>query len=257
MNTIFQRTILYFPLLLLFLVLGSCANKKKYIYFQQDVSQVAQPSLKKEKVYRTDDLLEIVVNSSNREATVPFNVVVNRMQGGDVESNAGRTYLINAAGEIYFPILGKIEVKGLTRAEAIDKIQNLLVAYLDKPVVDIRLKNFRVTVLGDVGQPGTFVIPQENLTLPEVIGMAGDLNITGKRAEIKLIREENGARKEYLIDLTDSQLFASPAFYLQQNDILYVRQNQTKMNSALYSPVYTIIFSATAVLVSLINTFAN
>lgn len=124
--------------------------------------------------------------------------------------------------------------------------------YLKNPIVNIRLKNFKITVLGEVKMPGTYLIANERITLLEAIGLAGDLNIQAKRSKIKLIREQQGKRTLTTFDLTSKDLFNSPYFYLAQNDVVYVEPNKTKMNSSVVGPNSGIIISSISTLISLI-----
>jgi polysaccharide export outer membrane protein len=129
-----------------------------------------------------------------------------------------------------------------------------LSAYLVDPIVNIRILNFKVTVLGDVKKPGTFNIPNERISLPEAIGIAGDLNITGERQDVMVIRDVDGKKTEYHIDLTSKELFSSPVFYLNQNDIVYVIPNRTKRNSSAVNPANAGIFiSLASVLIALMT----
>jgi polysaccharide export outer membrane protein len=139
---------------------------------------------------------------------------------------ANMTYLVDPNGNINLPVLGFVQVAGLTRLEATIKLQDLLREYVDDPVVNIQIKNFKVTVLGQVQRPGTYTMPSDRVTLLEAIGMAGDLQLTGIRNNILVIRENKGQRQEFRIDLTDKALYDSPAYYLRQNDVIYVEPNK-------------------------------
>lgn len=250
-----RKPVCSIPILLLIVMISSCAKRENYIYFQEkpvasDTVAAYTPTLKQ------DDLLDILVSSSDPEASAPFNfpnklTAVNSTYASGTPTLQG--YLIDQEGNINFPVLGKIQVKGKTRPEAVKLIQDQLQAYLNQPIVQIRITNFKITVLGDVSRPGSFNIPNERITLLEALGIAGDLNITGRRQNIKIIRDRDGVKTEIQIDLTKGDLFNSPAFYLEQNDVVYVEPNRTKMNSALYSPVYSIFISATALIITTIN----
>ena len=189
-------------------------------------------------VFHTDDLLGINVSGIDQETVKPFNLPV--IAGGSGNSSGYVTgtpsllgYLIDADGNIDFPVVGKIKLLGLSRMEATELIKDKLKAYLNNPIVNIRILNYKITVLGDVRNPGTFNIPNERITLPEALGIAGDLNITGKRKNILVIRDVDGKKTETRVDLTSNELFSSPVFYLTQNDIVYIEPNRAKLNSSV------------------------
>ncbi len=169
-------------------------------------------------------------------AAKPFNlptIGINQAIGGYIQGAPSPPgYLIDSDGNIDFPVVGKIKLGGLTRQTAIDYLKEQLKPYLSNPTIIIRILNYKVTVLGEVRNPGTITIPNERITLLEAIGIAGDLNITGLRKNVLVIRETDGKRTETLVDLTSKELFSSPVFYLQQNDVVYVEPNRAKRNSS-------------------------
>src|SRR5690606_29050746 len=131
-----------------------------------------------------------------------------------------------------FPVLGTVQVAGLTRQELIKHLKEEVSEYVQDPILNIQIINFQVTVLGEVNRPGTFTVPDERLSLSKALGLAGDLTIYGKRDNILIIRE-TGETKEYkYVDLTDSALLNSPYYYLQQNDVVYVEPNSAQMQGA-------------------------
>jgi polysaccharide export outer membrane protein len=208
-------------LLLLFtiIVLTSCKTHEKMVYLQTgDASQV-QPNY--QPTLRTDDQLLIQVGGADMEALAPFQFYYstqqNQMNGiQGMQALQGITYLIDINGNINFPVLGFVKVAGLTRLQAIDGA-----------VVNIQLLNYKFTILGQVRTPGVYTIPTERYTILEALGQSGDLLPTGVRQNVLLIREENGQRKEYRLDLTQKDLFNSPAYYVHQNDVIYVEPNYT------------------------------
>lgn len=237
----------------LLLFLSNCIQPKKVIYFQNAVSSSEvnknySPSIK------PDDLLSIYVSSSDADASKPFNPFLNMIGastiGGYTQGAASPLgYLVDADGNIEFPKIGKLKVGGLTRNEIVELISSKLNTYLKEPSVQIRILNYKITVLGDVKNPGTFTIPNERVTLLEAIGIAGDLNITAKRKNISVIRDRNGKRTTTLVDLTSSDLFNSPVYFLEQNDLVYVQPNKTKINSAAVNP------SNVSIVVSIVTAF--
>ena len=232
-------------------LLASCANKKKLVYFQNAVPSDSTKVMSYSPVFKKDDLLSIVVSSSNAEASAPFNIGSSVSTSGAMQSASGiNGFLVDEEGEINFPYLGKLKVIGLTRSAATKMLEENLKIYLDKPVVQIQIQNFRITLLGDVSSPGIYPISNERITIIEAIGLGGDLAITGKRKNIKVIRDRNGIKTEYLVDLTQTDVFTSPVYYLEQNDIVYVEPNQTKLTGAVLNPAIGLIFSVTTLIVT-------
>ena len=216
--TFFSKHLFYLALLI-FSFSTSCATKKNLIYFQSgttpDTNAVKVANTNYTPVFKTDDFLSIDVIAMDIETAKAFNlpVIVNSTPTGYSNGIATKYgYLINAEGMIEFPMLGKIKLAGLNRTQAPELIQNSLKAYISNPIVSIRIQNYKITVLGDVKVPGTYNIPNERLTLPEALGLAGDLNITGIRKNIMVIRDVDGVKTEMRVDLTSKQVFSSPAY---------------------------------------------
>ena len=161
-------------------------------------------------------------------------------------------YLVSTEESINFPVLGMVSTKGLTTLELTKYLETHLKEYLVKPIVNIRLINFKVTVMGDVKSPGAYTIPNERITIVEALGLAGDLTIQGKRNNVLLIREIDGKRTFVTIDLTNKNLFSSPYYYLAQNDVIYVEPNKAKINSSAVGANAGIILSSISTLISLI-----
>ncbi len=216
-------------------ILLACVNKKNMLYFQGAVS-ANEANKSYSPIIKPDDLLSITVVSLDEAAAKPFNLPVsnvNQAIGGYVQgAPTPPGYLVNEKGEIDFPVIGKIKMAGLKRDEAVELLKENLKPYLKECTVIMRILNYKVTVLGEVRNPGTFTIPNERVTLPEALGIAGDLLITAQRKNIIVIRENEGKRSELLVDLTNKNVFSSPAYYLQQNDVVYVQPNRAKMNSS-------------------------
>ncbi|MFM2155531.1 MAG: hypothetical protein RL516_280 [Bacteroidota bacterium] len=229
----------FIALTLLFL-LGSCRNVLEVTYFQQskDTAVVSKQKFIEEHyvtVIQPYDILSIYVSSLNPEATAFFNVF-NKSEGptvGDSYStrpNVG--YLVDAEGNIDMPLVGKIKLVGLSTIQAKDYIQKQLEKYLQQPSVRIYFENFKVTLLGEVTNPGVYTVTNEKLTLPEAIGLAGDLSIYGNRKDVMLIREVKGEKIYIPIDLTRRDLFYSPYYYLHSNDILYIPPVKGKVSQS-------------------------
>jgi polysaccharide export outer membrane protein len=247
--------------LLLFLILitliYSCNITKKSLYFQGEIPKNnLQLHEKYNPIIKVNDLLEIKLTASNDEAVKMLTselpnsrTIINYNSGGVAKGG----FLVDSKGEIELPFIGKFLVTKKTREEIENEITLKLSEYIQDPIVEIQIINFKVTILGDVKLPGTYNVPNEKMTIIELIGVAGDLNITGKRVDIQLIREENGALKEYTVDLTKKDLFSQEYYFLSQNDIVYVKQNKAKLSNANSSQIYLPILSSITIILSIIN----
>lgn len=226
----------FFITLIILTFLTSCSINKKMIYFQGDI-QKSSNNNEYEITFKKNDLLSIQVFTSDIESSKPFNLAIQNINQINTNYTSGSPspagYLVDNDGNISFPILGKINVLNKTKIELNNLLQEKLKDFLLNPVIDIKVLNFKITVLGDVAKPGTFNIPNERISLIEAIGIAGDLNITGLRKNITVIRDHNGIKTKYDIDITKNDFFNSPVYFLNQNDIVYVEPSRTKLNSAL------------------------
>lgn len=240
-----------FILTLLSLTLFSCA-KRNLVYFSDietyedysvPVGQFTEPRI------QPDDLLSITVTSLNPESNMLFNVGV-LMPSGDrantvVSNPVNENYLVDKDGFINYPVIGKISLNRLTKQEAVDKMAALVSEYVKDPIVNIRFTNFKVTVIGEVQKPASFVIPTEKITVLEALGMAGDMTAYGKRENVMVIREKDGMRTAARLNLNDKAVLSSPYYYLQQNDVVYVEPYKTKAIQADTNPrTFAIISSA-------------
>ena len=172
-----------------------------------------------------NDLLRIQVESISEEASAPFNQMggsqnVAQMSGQNLQLFTG--YLVDQDGYIDLPIIGRIEAKGQTIESLQFLIRGKLKTYLKSPVVNVRFLNFKVTLLGEVNQPGVLTLPNSRVTLLEAIGAAGDMTDYADRTNIMIVREQNGTRSYQRIDLQSDEVFSSPYYYLQQNDLIYI-----------------------------------
>jgi polysaccharide export outer membrane protein len=244
------------------LLFSGCVSKSKINYFQQknetNDSLVANTSNRNyTPVFKFDDYLSIEVTSLDEESTKLFtlNSLNNANQMPNYANGIAATsgYLIDANGFINMPVIGEVKLVGLNRMEATELIKSKLTEFITNPIVNIRIQNFKVTVLGDVRIPGSYNIPNERITLPEVIGIAGDLNITGLRNNILVIRDVNGVKTEYRVDLTSKDVFKSPAYFLTQNDVVYIEPNRAKRNSSIISSTAGVLISITSLIVTTIN----
>ena len=211
----------------------ACTSTKKIIYLQ-DVVPLKQQEIeqKYEVIIHGDDLLAIMVNSRDPELALPFNMPMVSYQLGSNTGGQQRVlgYLVDTNGNIDFPILGEIHVEGLTRMQLTELIKNKLIEgdLIKVPIVTVQFLNFKISVMGEVGRPGSFTISGDRITLLEALSMAGDLTIYGRRDRVGVIRENNGKRTILFHDLRSADIFNSPCYYLQQNDIVYVEPNKAK-----------------------------
>jgi polysaccharide export outer membrane protein len=254
------------PLLYLFgilLLTASCVSGKKITYYQnmEAVEQEAAEARKGLEI-KPNDLLTVSVAAENLQAVQPFNLPVIAMPStGDATRMSGQpqlqTYLVDSEGNIEFPVLGTLNVQGMTRQQLSRFLEESISKYVQKPIVNVRIANFQVTVLGEVNNPGTFSVPDEYLSLNKALGFAKDLTIYGKRNNVLIIREtEEGKIYEY-VDITDSNLLNSPFYYLQQNDVVYVEPNQAQKQGAAYNRNSSVYISIASVLISLAILITN
>ena len=236
------------------LLLSGCASREELVYFQGD-----PPNLDSVRHYaptlQPDDLLAITVSAADLEATLPFNQVnpyIGRAGGGQ---NMDRqiTYLIDSEGYIDYPVLGRIQLGGLTRAQAMDTMRQLLREYIIDPGVNIQITNFRMTVIGEVRNPGSFILPEERVTILEALGLAGDLTINGVRKNVLVIRGTEENESFIRVDLTSPDLVHSPAYFLRQNDVIYVEPNKAQINSSSYSRNTSVIISIASLAITVIS----
>jgi polysaccharide export outer membrane protein len=211
------------------MIMTSCVNTRKATYFNYLGNTVDTLQTIPESYIQKNDILSINVSSLNPEATEIYNTpnVIKAPYGSDIVTG----YLVNSDGFIQFPVLGNVNAAGLTKDQFKNKLTQTLVdkKLLVDPIVTVRYQNFRVTVLGEVKNPAVIPVANERITLLEALGLAGDLTIYAKRDNVMLIREENGIRTTQRLNLNSTQLFHSPYYYLQSNDIIYVEPNKSKV----------------------------
>lgn len=213
---------------LLLLVSTSCTTQKEVAYFQ-DITTESTLATQAEKFLTIlpGDKLNILVNSATTpEQAERFNLRTISSNGGSNQQNQ-TVYTVSEDGTITVPGLEPVKVAGMTRSELALHIQNLLrKELLHDAVVNVNCTQRYVTVLGEVSSPGRYEFARESMNILELLGMAGDLAIQGKRTNIMVIREEQGEKHTYFLDIRSKDIFQSPAFYLQQNDVVYVTPNR-------------------------------
>ena len=219
-------------ILFLIITLTSCASKKDVYYFQDINSNNLENSFKFLNI-QPGDILDIQIKALNPESVLIFQrQSVLMQQQLQVQNRAIDGYLVGENGTINLPIIGTVDTSEKTTNTLTLEIQEALSPYIKSPSVNIRLLNFRVSVLGEVARPGTFTVLEERVSLPQVLGLAGDLTINGDRNHVLLIRNENNQTVNQVIDLTKSDFLDSPFYFLKQNDIIYVRPNNAKVKSS-------------------------
>ncbi|MCZ2845018.1 MAG: polysaccharide biosynthesis/export family protein [Candidatus Bathyarchaeota archaeon] len=240
------------------LLTTSCVSRKKIAYFQnmEELKAEADTARSDLKI-QPNDLLTITVSAANLEAVQPFNLPVTsapRIEApGSVSGNMQlQSYLVDSDGNIEFPVLGTVTVSKLTRQELVEKLKKEIAVYVQDPIVNIKIINFQVTILGEVNRPGTYTVPDERLSLTKAIGLAGDLTIYGRRDNVMILRETEDTKEYKTLDLTKSDFLNSPYYYLQQNDVVYVEPNSAQMQGASYNRNASVYISIASVLISLI-----
>ena len=227
----------------------SCASPRDVVYFQnaQDFETLVNKNTFSAK-FKVDDLVGIYVSTLDNEASIPFNLYRGASEGGIRAEQVD--YLVDQNGEIDFPVIGKIKISGLSPDEVRAMLTERLSEYLKNPIINIRLRNFTVTVIGEVQRPGTFPVNGERITVLEALGYAGDLTIKGKRENVMVIRDFDGAKVYSRIDLTKKEALESPVFYLTQNDVVYVEPNRSAVTSSSLDNRATIAVSIASVLIT-------
>jgi polysaccharide export outer membrane protein len=251
---------LLFTSVICLLLCASCTTSSKVAYFQNAQDTTYKQTLGSiEAPLQKNDFINIAISSANAAASEIFNPIVgiNDRTANATAKNAQYVgYLINSEGNIEIPILGKITAAGQTKTQLRNTITKMI---LDKkllidPIVDIRLLNFEVTVLGEVASPTVISVPSEKISLVKALGMAGDLTIYGKRENVLLIREEDGVRKTRHINLNSSDFLNSEYYYLKPNDVVYVEPNKAKVAiSGRSQQVLPLVLTSVSILVFVLD----
>ncbi|MXN91986.1 polysaccharide export protein [Flavobacterium sp. Sd200] len=254
-------------LILVFITLSiaSCTSSKDIVYFQGDpkaktdtASAAKESKSEFETTLKSDDVLAIIVSAPDPLIAAPFNLPVTGVQkGGEgLTSAVGQqqlqTYLVDREGNINFPVIGVIKVAGFTKEQVVANLIKELKKYINEPIVNLRIVNFKVSVLGEVARPGSFTIQGERISLAEALSLAGDMTIYGLRHEIVVLRDINGVKTYNSVDIGNPNFINSPFYYLTQNDVVYVKPNNTRVKSAAIGPNTTLIISALSLLLTTI-----
>ena len=247
---VFQPLRTIVPLLiLLVLLLSSCATKKEVVYFQNtgDFETLVDKNSFTPK-FKIDDLVSIYVSTLDSEASAPFNLFRGGSEGGVSPEQVD--YLIDRDGQIDLPVIGKVKIAGLSGEEVRVLLRDKLSDYLKDPIINIRLRNFTISVLGEVRRPGTYPVEGERITIMEALGFAGDLTIKGKRENVMVIRDFDGTKVYTRIDLTKKEALSSPVYYLTQNDIVYIEPNKSAITASALDNRATIAVSIASILIT-------
>lgn len=257
-----KKKLCFYALLFLAIYgLSSCASSKNVAYIQNsNMVDLSESAFLYDARIMPKDVLTITVNTVNPEASAPFNLIVrntltNSSSSIGTSSGSLQTYLVSNDGTIDFPVLGTLQVGGLTKLECEKRIHDKILPYLnanENPVVTVRMSNYKISVLGEVNRPGMFTVGNEKINIFEALAQAGDLTIYGVRNNVKLIREDANGRKEiYTLNLNDASIINSPYYYLQQNDIIYVEPNKVKAQNSGVGQTTSLWLTSTSILISL------
>jgi polysaccharide export outer membrane protein len=240
--------------LIVLVIISSCSNRN-LVYFSDLAPSTSSDIPIKNTIQlkiQPDDLLSITVSSLNTESNILFNNIMipsAQTTTGNISRGVNEGYLVDKSGAINFPVIGKINLAGLTKEQAIDKMTNEIKVHVKNPIVNVRFLNFKVTVIGEVRTPSSFTVDTEKINVLEALGLAGDMTEFGKRENVLIIREKDGVRTAARINLNNKDVLNSPFFYLQQNDIVYVEpSNRAKVAQTdpgnRYIPFWTTIISS-------------
>ena len=238
---------------------ASCASQKEILYFQ-DIDQVQLGKLmtEDEAVIKKDDRLTIIVSGPDKSVTAPYNLTLGEMTGtsGYNPEQSTLSYLVDPEGNINFPILGKIHVEGMTRNDLETYLTQEIGKDVKDPIVYVAFRNYKITVLGEVRNPGTYTMNSEKNTILQVLGQAGDLTLNALRNDILLIREVDGVLTHTKIDLRDSDILQSPYFFLQQNDIIIVQPSAVRVAAATTATgIWSVLLSSITTLIAVFRLF--
>jgi polysaccharide export outer membrane protein len=250
--SIFKVKRFFIALSLITYALSSCQSYKNVPYYKDlDKKDIVTEKITNNSDYliHTGDILGINITSRNPESAAVFNYNLARVNGNAYNTSPDNPvigYMVDGNGNIHLPLVGEIKASGLTTTQLTESLGKALLTYLKDPVVNIRIVNFKVYVYGDVARPNAYNVIDEHPTVIQALTLAGDLNITGMRKKVLLIRNEDGERKYIQLDLTSKNIYNSPYFYLKNNDEIYVTPGRSKL-VANGLPVLGIIISALSV----------
>jgi len=256
-----KNSLLYYLAVVLVLILSSCASKKNVLYIQDVESyQVGKDTSQNNIRFKKNDEITITVSSADRKSAIPFNLPLIAQANGNGFNGQQvlQSYLVEEDGNIQFPILGEIKVLGLSRIELRNMLETKISKYVKNPIVNIRISNFRISVIGEVRRPGVYPVQGERISIVEALSQAGDMSVYGKRKEIIIIREDqDGVKQHYKLDITKSSIFDSESYYLKQNDIVMVSPNKAQIQSSAFNRNTPLYVSIASLLLSVLTIFGN
>jgi polysaccharide export outer membrane protein len=256
-----KRKIEWATLCMVLIGFTGCVSPSTLTYYNGvPDSSIIVNNLPPELPIRKNDILYISVSTTDQTDLLQFNFPnlpsLQGNTGGGVNAAVG--YLVDEQGMIDFPKMGKTKADGLTKKQLAANIKAGILDYVKDPVVTVRLMNFRVTVLGEVARPGTYVVPNERITLIEALGNAGDITLFGRKDNVLLIRETDSLRTTVRLNLNDRKFLASPYYYLKPNDYIYVEANKTRVNNTSpWQQSGPLIISTLSLMVVLLGVFVN
>ncbi|HLR50149.1 MAG TPA: polysaccharide biosynthesis/export family protein [Candidatus Sphingobacterium stercoripullorum] len=242
-------------LLVYLFLFSNCASRKDMIYLQPDSTELRTFYESNAPKLQAGDILTISVTAADVRAAAPFNPISPYQGSGTITTTNPYmpTYTIDENGEVDFPKLGKVKLAGLTRTQAINRLRDEIGKFIVDPGVNINIRNFKVTVLGEVRSPGTYTIENDRITLLEALGLAGDLTINGLRSNVLVVREQDGKKSEFRVDLTKRETLDSPVYYLAQNDVIYVEPNNARLHASKYTSSYSVFISVASLIITVIS----
>jgi polysaccharide export outer membrane protein len=245
-------------------LLTACTTPKNILYFQGLDSLTPEEIARTEQHYTSricpDDLLTITVTAWDPTVVTPFNppVWAYTSQGGTVASAMQPyAYLVDTEGNINFPVLGKVHAAGLSKQELTNYLQEKISQYVKDALVDVQIINYRITVIGEINRPGALSVRNDRISILDAIGQLGDLTINANRTNILVIRDNDGVKEFGRIDLTDPSIFASPYYYLKQNDLVYIEPNKAKQKNSRYSQDEAFTMSIVSTCITAVNVIAT
>lgn len=265
-ESLVKRFCFFATLLYLSVTIVSCNTAKKIKYFQDIPDSGQFKSIPKaeytEPLIQSDDILTVIVQTIDPTATAAINsgnisnIVGSSIGANTVSQQSVTGYLVDKDGNIELPFVGQVKVVGLTTSQAREVIRKKTNEFYKNPSVIVRFANFKIGVLGEVNKPGTYVLPNEKVTIFDALGLAGDLTIYGKRDNVLLIRQNaDGVKESYRINLKDTRVLSSPYFYLKQNDVVYVEALPAKIANT--DAAQTRVFALVGTLLSLFIVIAT
>lgn len=245
------------PGLLAVMAIATCCATTRDITYFQDIDEIdLKPlSTEYEAVIKKDDRLSIVVSGPDKMVVAPYNLTLTDGTSSSVDPERSTlAYLVDPNGDIDFPILGTIHVEGMTRNQLVEYLTVRIGRDVKDPIVYVSFRNYKITVLGEVHNPGTYYFDSEKISILQALGCAGDLLLTARREGILLIREEEGIQRHYPIDLRSAELLQSPNFYLKQNDVIVVPPSASRVASATTATgIWAVVLSSITTSLALIS----